>query len=134
MRATDTYRSPFGWWGAVAAGVAVGLGAFGTHLLAEQLTAARLGTFETAVRYQFLHALALLLLHLSTSHGSLAPRRARAIGNLFRLGILFFCGSLYALVATNVGAFGAVAPIGGAALISAWALWAWTLRSDLRGG
>jgi len=129
-----TPDSPFGWWGAVAAGVAVGLGAFGTHILADHLTAARLGTFETAVRYQFLHALALLLLHLSAEQRGLAPRRARTIGQLFLLGILLFSGSLYALVATDVGIFGAVAPIGGTALLGAWALWAWTLRSERRGG
>ena len=42
--------------------LAVGLGAFGAHGLEATLTAnGRLDTYETAVKYQFYHTLALLL-------------------------------------------------------------------------
>jgi uncharacterized membrane protein YgdD (TMEM256/DUF423 family) len=122
--------SGFGFWGTLLAGSAVALGAFGTHALADHLTAARLATFETAVRYQFLHALALLVLHTLASHpeAGLAAPAVRRIGGLFLLGIGFFSGSLYALVATGFGGLGLVAPIGGFALIGAWLLWAWAMR------
>ncbi len=46
--------------GSISGGVAVALGAFGAHALKARLTADRLTTFETGVRYQMYHALALL--------------------------------------------------------------------------
>jgi uncharacterized membrane protein YgdD (TMEM256/DUF423 family) len=130
MKREPLLPAGFGFWGTLLAGSAVALGAFGTHALADQLTPARLATFETAVRYQFLHALALLILHLHTLRpdGGIPAGALRRIGGLFLIGIGLFSGSLYALVATGVGAWGAVAPIGGFALIAAWSLWAWALR------
>jgi uncharacterized membrane protein YgdD (TMEM256/DUF423 family) len=44
---------------------AVGLGALGAHALKDDLSAAQLTSFETAVRYQFYHALVLLVLFLA---------------------------------------------------------------------
>ena len=46
--------------GSLSGGVAVALGAFGAHALKARLTVDRLATFETGVRYQMYHALALL--------------------------------------------------------------------------
>ena len=46
--------------GALLAGLAVAFGAFGAHALRAVLSPASLATFETAVRYQTIHALALL--------------------------------------------------------------------------
>lgn len=124
----DPRARALGWWGALAAGSAVALGAFGTHALAEHLSAARLLTFETAVRYQFLHALALLLLQLTARQGALHAAHAQRIGAFFGAGIVLFSGSLYALVATDFSPLGAVAPIGGGAFIGGWLWWAWALR------
>jgi uncharacterized membrane protein YgdD (TMEM256/DUF423 family) len=94
----------------------VALGAFGAHALADVLRPERLVTFETAVRYQLLHAVALLGL------AALAERRpalGRA-GALLMAGTILFAGSLYALVATDVAAFGMIAPLGGALLVAGW--------------
>jgi len=119
--------------GAVGAGAAVALGAFGAHALDGVLTAGRLGTFETAVRYQLLHALALLILHHARLSGALPVAAAQRIALSLLAGTVLFSGSLYALVATDVGAFGAVAPIGGVLLILGWAQWAWHARPGRHG-
>jgi uncharacterized membrane protein YgdD (TMEM256/DUF423 family) len=101
-------------------GLAVGLGAFGAHALKRRLSPERLNTFETGVRYQVYHALALLGAGLLSAHlpgsGWLA-----AAGWLFLAGVLLFSGSLYLLVFTGNTRWGVVAPFGGAALIAGWA-------------
>jgi uncharacterized membrane protein YgdD (TMEM256/DUF423 family) len=49
--------------GAILAGLGVAIGAFGAHAMKAMLEASgRTDTFETAVRYQFYHALALLFI------------------------------------------------------------------------
>jgi len=113
--------------GALGAGTAVALGAFGAHALQDVLTPARAATFETAVRYQFLHALALLALDASRAAGATPPGAARLAAAGLTSGTLLFSGALYALVASGAGAFGAIAPIGGALLLLGWSAWAWGL-------
>lgn len=114
--------------GALAGGIGVMLGAFGAHALAGQITPERLATFETAVRYQMIHALALLVVALAAAG---RPGRALwAAGWLFAVGILIFSGSLYLLVATGQGWLGAVTPLGGLAFILGWAALAWVAWAD----
>ncbi|HEX7072226.1 MAG TPA: DUF423 domain-containing protein [Rhodothermales bacterium] len=104
--------------GCVFAGLAVVAGAFGAHALEPHLTPERLATYETAVRYQMYHALALLAAGwLSSRESSRLPGLA---GILFIAGIAVFSGSLYLLVATDVRWWGAVTPIGGVAFIAGW--------------
>ena len=102
--------------GAVLAGIGVTLGAFGAHALEARLTAERLATFETAVRYQMLHALAILAAAL------LGGERAVLAGLLFLVGIALFSGSLYLLVLTGVRWLGAITPLGGVAFIAGWGI------------
>lgn len=100
-------------------GLAVALGAFGAHGLSGRLSAADLATFETAVRYQFYHALALIGVVVALGRWpqtGLAPWA----GWLFVAGILIFSGSLYILVFTGVRWLGAITPIGGVAMIAGW--------------
>lgn len=99
-------------WGAVG----VALGAFGAHVLDGVLRPERAVTFETAVRYQLLHALAASLAALAAERLPLA----RHAGHLLLGGSVVFSGSLYALVASDLGLFGAIAPLGGAAMIAGW--------------
>jgi uncharacterized membrane protein YgdD (TMEM256/DUF423 family) len=75
-------------------------------------------TYETAVRYQMYHALALLA--VGWLAGRSEGRLATLAGILFVAGILIFSGSLYVLVATDVRWWGAVTPIGGVAFIAGW--------------
>jgi uncharacterized membrane protein YgdD (TMEM256/DUF423 family) len=114
--------------GALLAGLAVGIGAFGAHALKPMLQASGLAeTFETAVRYHFYHALGLLLLGLAQSRWPEAKRLGKA-ALLMATGIGVFSGSLYLLCLSGMRWLGAVTPLGGLAFMAAWALAAWEFR------
>jgi uncharacterized membrane protein YgdD (TMEM256/DUF423 family) len=104
--------------GALFGLLAVALGAFGAHGLEGRLSSADLATFETAVRYQMYHALALIL--LGTTAARLPEFRVRVAGWAFATGILVFSGSLYLLVLTGHRWLGAVTPLGGVAFLVGW--------------
>ena len=110
--------------GAIFAGLGVILGAFGAHALKERLTPEMLAIFETGVRYQMYHALALLAVAWA-AHRWPASSAASA-GWCFLAGILIFSGSLYTLALTGITKLGAITPLGGLAFILGWALLAWT--------
>ena len=101
--------------GVVLALLAVAFGAFGAHALKEIITPERLQTFETGVRYQMYHALALLII-------SVLPLNHFRSAWFLLIGTIIFSGSLYLLVLTNVGIFGAITPIGGILQIIGWVL------------
>jgi len=111
--------------GALFGFLGVALGAFGAHALRSRLSPSDLAVYETGVRYQMYHALALLAVAWATSQWPTAGT-VRLAGWLFIVGILLFSGSLYALVLTGHRALGAVTPLGGLAFLLAWALLAWT--------
>ena len=96
----------------------VGLGAFGAHGLKEVLSPYLLDVYQTAVQYQMWHTLALfgcgILLRNSMSKG------VSYAALLFTIGIIFFSGSLYALVFTGIKWFGPITPLGGLCFISGW--------------
>ena len=105
--------------GAVFALLGVAGGAFGAHSLKAILAPEMLAVFETGIRYQMYHALALLFVGLAGDrHASPHLRRA---GWLFVTGIALFSGSLYVLSLSGVRWLGAVTPLGGAAFIAGWA-------------
>ncbi len=114
---------------ALSGAIAVAFGAFGAHGLRRHLSAERLATFETAVRYQFYHVVGLL------AAGWVTVQRPQAwlgvvAGWLFALGTLLFTGSLYLLALSGRRGFGVVAPFGGVAFLAGWlclALAAWSL-------
>jgi len=101
--------------------MAVAMGAFGAHLLAARLSVRDLEIFETAVRYQMYHALALILIAALIPR-STAPALISSAGWAFTVGVIVFSGSLYLLVFSGVRTFGAITPIGGVALLAGWAL------------
>lgn len=112
---------------ALSGGLAVALGAFGAHGLRAQLSADLLTTFETGVRYQMYHALALLAVGWAVVRwsGSILPITA---GWLFVAGTVLFSFSLYALALTGIRWLGAITPFGGVAFTAGWiclALAAW---------
>ena len=104
--------------GALSAFVGVAAGAFGAHGLKERLSADMLAVFETGVRYQMYHALALFAAAWAASRWPGAW--TGAAGWLFVAGTLVFSGSLYALSLTGVRWLGAVTPIGGLAFLAGW--------------
>lgn len=113
--------------GALLAGLAVVLGAFGAHTLEGRVTADRLSVFETGVRYQMYHALALFAVAWSWSQWPVW--QVTWAGYLFLAGILIFSGSLYLLVLTDTPWLGAITPFGGLSFISGWILLAWAALS-----
>ena len=104
--------------GALMGFVGVGLGAFGAHALRGRLSPEMLAIFETAVRYQMYHAIALLAVAAMMSR--VDGRSVVIAGWSFIVGILIFSGSLYALALTGVTMLGAITPLGGLALLAGW--------------
>lgn len=104
--------------GALAGLVAVAAGAFGAHALRDRLAPSDLALFETAVRYQMYHALALLVA------GWAGVRAADplwwAAGWGFATGIVVFSGSLYLLALGEARWPGAITPLGGLLLLAGW--------------
>lgn len=105
--------------GSTSGAVAVMLGAFGAHALRNSLSAALLNTFETGVRYQMYHALALFAVAFAISRYG-PSNLLSAGGGLFIAGTILFSGSLYLLAATNIKWMGAITPLGGVAFIGGW--------------
>ena len=118
--------------GSILGLLGVALGAFGAHALRATLTASgRLDTFETAVKYQFYHALALVLVGVLLQQFGDNPATAKLLGwagNAMLAGVLIFSGSLYILCATGVTWLGAITPVGGVLMIVGWALMAVAFR------
>lgn len=114
-----------GWLfiGALSAATAVGLGAFGAHGLREMLTPEMLAVFETGVRYQMYHALALVALGLAGK--ALLGRLASVACGLFVAGSVCFSGSLYLLTLFGTRGLGLVTPLGGVMLLTGWLVLAW---------
>lgn len=106
--------------GAVAGFIGVGVGAFGAHGLRGRLSPEMLIVFETGVRYQMYHALAIMV--TAVALGFIDDRLLRVGGWLFTLGIVLFSGSLYAIALTGITALGMITPLGGLALLAGWAL------------
>src|SRR6266516_4335695 len=144
--------------GAASAFLAVALGAFGAHALRDRLGPALSQVFDTGVRYQMYHALAMIAVGLMRmrggSHHDGTPARAPGdtpaslpggapapaaggrrtpdllgwAGALFAAGTVLFSGSLYLLALTGVRAWGAVTPLGGGALLAGWVVFAFGCR------
>ncbi len=106
--------------GGLFAAAAVLAGAFGAHGLKERLTADKLQVYETAVRYQMYHALALVLVGLVANVGARRPA-VNLAGGSFVLGTLLFCGWLYAAALSSATPpWPLLAPMGGLAFIVGW--------------
>ncbi|MGB0715724.1 MAG: DUF423 domain-containing protein [Phycisphaerae bacterium] len=108
-------------WVKVAAAIgalSVGLGAFGAHGLKGKIEPEKLANFETAVRYQMYHALALLATAWYVGHGG--SRWSRMSAWSFLIGVLFFSGSIYGLTFTTIRWFIPFTPAGGLLLMLGW--------------
>ena len=104
--------------GIITSLLSVVIGAFGAHGLKDILSQNNSeAIFQTAVRYQIFHSIALILagilLQLSFIESKLPI-------HLFLSGIIIFSGSLYILSITGIKWLGAITPIGGVLLILGW--------------
>jgi uncharacterized membrane protein YgdD (TMEM256/DUF423 family) len=106
--------------GALLALTGVAAGAFGAHALKAWLPAERMSAFETAARYQVMHALALFACAWVVQ--TWPSRVALAAGACFVTGAVLFCGSLYLLALAGEPLFGAVTPLGGVGFLAGWTL------------
>jgi len=116
----------------------VALGAFGAHALKAKLSPDAMEIFETGVKYQFIHLLALLgagILYRQQQSKNLVWA-----ARLFIIGIVLFSGSLYALsfIITNgnnsLRWVGAITPLGGVSFIAGWIMLARNPLNPPKGG
>lgn len=109
---------PWARAGALSMLAAVACGAFGAHALKARLSPDMLAVWETAVRYQVYHALALLVV------------RDRVPAWCFLAGTLLFSGSLYVLALTEIRKLGAITPLGGLLFLAGWAALAFSVAKS----
>ena len=100
--------------------LAVIAGAFGAHALAGKLSPSSMSAYETAVQYQFLHTMSLLILGVYLLTRQTYSRAFFVAGVAWMVGIVLFCGSLYGLALGGPRWLGPVTPLGGLCLILAW--------------
>lgn len=110
--------------GAILIVVGIILGAFGAHALKEVLNSDQLASFETGVRYQMYHGLALLILGFNADK---FQSSLKVVTIFILVGVVFFSGSIYLLALqsimdANLRFLGPVTPIGGLLLIISWGL------------
>lgn len=112
-------------FGSFFALTAVIIGAFDAHALKELLSPEQLQSFDTGVRYQMYHALALIILAMKghTFHLNFE----KWITTLFGIGIVLFSFSIYLLnlqelLGMHISWLGPITPIGGLCLIGGWSL------------
>jgi uncharacterized membrane protein YgdD (TMEM256/DUF423 family) len=101
--------------GALAGFGAVAMAAFAAHGIADP-SAVRI--VSSGVQMQGWHALALLGVGLWAPRGG---RLANAAGAAFAVGLILFCGSVYALGLAGMS-WGVLAPTGGVVLMLGWLL------------
>ncbi len=120
---------------AILAAITIAIGAFGAHGLKEMVSPDLLATFETGVRYQMYHVLALLMIGFTP----VIPQQTKKwVFRLFCFGMLFFSGSIYLLafkeqLPFSASFLGPVTPVGGLLLIVGWGRLAYGLLTLNRG-
>ena len=118
--------------GALFAFIGVALGAFGAHALQGKVKPEDLPIWETAVRYQIYHALALIMTGILEQLPRYAGSALLPIsGLLFIAGTVVSSGSLYLLVMTDRRWLGAVTPLGGLLLLAGWLVLAWAVSRQM---
>jgi uncharacterized membrane protein YgdD (TMEM256/DUF423 family) len=119
--------------GSLLAAIGVGLGAYGAHGLRDTLghlgyigddLARRLSIWETAIRYQMFHAIAIILVGLAL--GQRDSPAWRFVPWAFLVGIILFSGLLkvLAFAAPQWNWLGAIVPFGGVLMIVGWVAFA----------
>jgi uncharacterized membrane protein YgdD (TMEM256/DUF423 family) len=102
------------------------LGAFAAHTIKEKVSVDVLNIFETGVRYQMYHTIALFFVGII--YKDYTNKLVLMAGRFFIIGIFVFCFSLYlltyakAIAANNFYWLGAITPIGGLMFIAGWLL------------
>ncbi|MFT6137637.1 MAG: uncharacterized membrane protein YgdD (TMEM256/DUF423 family) [Salibacteraceae bacterium] len=104
--------------------LAVCFGAMGAHAIKPILSIEQLQSFETGIRYQFIHGLVILFLPALNPYFS--EKDIKQASLLFTLGIVLFSFSIYLLNLkefldlSGLKMLGPITPLGGLLLISGW--------------
>jgi len=101
------------------------IGALGAHELQRVLEPRQLASLHTAVNYQLVNALGLLVLGVLMRDDPTST--LRAVAWLLIAGIVCFSGGIYIMLAGAPRFLGLVTPVGGVLLIGAWLLFAVTM-------
>lgn len=104
--------------GALFAGLAVAVGAATGHDSSTLDGMARVW-LEKAIRYQFLHALALVMVAVACGIWHRQRSLLTLAGCCFAAGIMLFSGSLYWMAFTGMAA-GYLTPLGGLCFLAGW--------------
>jgi uncharacterized membrane protein YgdD (TMEM256/DUF423 family) len=105
--------------------VGIILGALGAHAFADILSDRQMASFQTAVRYQQLQGIGIMIVGVVCHISALTA--SRWITRFLVLGTILFSGSIYLLVFSTDMAHGLkavvgpITPIGGLLLILGWA-------------
>ena len=119
------------WMAACFSGfIGVMAGAFGAHGLQGTVSGTLFHAWETAVRYQMWHTLAIMLVLVWRQQYAFTAQRIAV--RLWMAGTVLFSGSLYALTLGAPAWLGPVTPIGGALLIVGWLVLAWGIFRQKR--
>ena len=110
-------------WASAMMAIGVCFGALGAHSLKKVLTPESLAAWETGVRYQLIHGLAILI--IATNDRLMESKGIISVLRLFISGILLFSVSVYLLstqsvLGLSVSFLGPITPIGGVLMITAW--------------
>ena len=108
------------------------LGAFGAHYLKNLLSTEQLSSFQTGIRYQMFHGLAILILSLNNNKFT---SKLKISLSLMSLGIIFFSFSIYLLSLQNtfnlnLNYLGPITPLGGVFLITSWILLLFNVKKN----
>ncbi len=122
-------------WAAFLGFTGVALGAFGAHALKDLLTErGTAANWQTAVKYQLVHAVVLLALAGWLRGAPAAGSLCRWAARLWTVGVILFSGSLYLLCTVGWKWLGPVTPLGGLCLLGGWGLLAAYAFKDLKKG
>lgn len=106
--------------GSINMAIAISMGAFGAHGLANQVTEKMLATWNTGAEYHLIHALGLIAVGLLHGKLSGASRLLSTGGWLLFAGIVLFSGSLYTIVLADISNLGIITPFGGVSFVIGW--------------
>lgn len=119
--------------GTVSGFLSIILKSMSAHAFNEMLTSELLTTLKTAIDFQLIHSMVLILIALLIMQKPHIKAFSLAGWAIF-IGILSFSGSLYIRVFADIGSFGLLTPTGGLAILFGWAcliVGAWNLNDGI---
>ncbi|MFT4568719.1 MAG: uncharacterized membrane protein YgdD (TMEM256/DUF423 family) [Saprospiraceae bacterium] len=135
MSNLENYKKPI-LTALISLAIAVIIGAFGAHIIAERISDHYMAIYKTGSLYHYVHSLGWLLVIVICIQ--IGIHELKWINVLFLLGLVLFCGSLYVISFNEIlempilRKFGAIAPIGGIAFVAAWLLSAYKVYRKLK--